>query len=143
MENKNMIKELGGEWSVPRVRQEDVLGKKISRVENDGTPIVLHFEDGGKLIVDLEGDCCSRSYFSPEGLADAKQLEGSKILSVEEVGEASGMHGPYDHGHQDQSTLWHFLKFTTDKGHVTLDWRNDSNGYYDGWVESRYEEPKS
>ena len=26
------------------------------------------------------------------------------------------------------------ILITTDKGHITVDWRNDSNGYYDGTI---------
>lgn len=31
-------------------------------------------------------------------------------------------------------TLWYFLVFFTSGGHVTIDWRNDSNGYYAGTI---------
>ena len=32
----------------------------------------------------------------------------------------------------EDSVSGHCIVFTTDQGHETIDWRNDSNGYYDG-----------
>lgn len=34
---------------------------------------------------------------------------------------------------------WAFLVFETDRGHATIDWRNDSNGYYSGNVATEWE----
>lgn len=134
----NMIQALGGYPDAQPMAK--ALGKKVVEVENSGTPIVLKFEDGSKLKIDLEGDCCSSSYFSPEGLSDSKELEGATIDAIEEV--ESGNHGPYDDGGDYDCVSWHFLKIKTDKGDVTLDWRNDSNGYYDGWIVAGFEEAK-
>lgn len=86
----------------------------------------LTLDDGRTLALELQADCCSRSYF-----ADLKQFEelvGSTILDAEE------REGP-DTENDGDVMRWHFLVLKTDKGHVTIDWRNESNGYYDGELE--------
>lgn len=93
-----------------------------------GTDLVL--SNGMTLRCEVEGDCCSRSYFTEED--QFKELEGAIIHDVEE------RHGKSHDGLNDapdaDCTRWHFLVFTTNRGHVTIDWRNESNGYYDGTV---------
>lgn len=89
--------------------------------------VILSFSDGTKRLLWLEADCCSGSYFT-----DVKQfdeLPGATIQKVEERdGEVEG------DKYVGDVKAWHFLVFETNKGHVTIDWRNESNGYYDGWV---------
>jgi len=115
------------------------IGLTVESVDAKQTPIKLKFTNGAELTIDLEGDCCSSSYFSDEGLEDAKELAGRKIVAVEKAAGESGLHPPYG---QNDVTAWHFLKFTTDAGNVTIDWRNDSNGYYNGWVVASFKESK-
>lgn len=110
-----------------------VAGKTVQQVEiTDSDSARIIFTDGSTLALDLAGDCCSCSYFSPEGIQALKELPGAKVLSVEERGGPSKPGLPEQEDYNEIS--WHFLVFTTDRGHVTVDWRNDSNGYYDGYV---------
>jgi hypothetical protein len=113
----------------------------------------LFLDTGKAFAFDLEGDCCSVSEFTPEGLEAFKELQGARVLAVEareggsvrDDGSLSALiHGTppalerrtIDLAMRYPSTqdvdAWHFLVFTTDRGHVTIDWRNSSNGYYDG-----------
>jgi hypothetical protein len=108
-----------------------VAGRQVVNVIDAGA-VSLVLDNGQVLQIDLEGDCCSSSYF-----ADVKQfdeLKGATIQSIEERDEASSTPLAKPEDDNDSSVSWHFLVFTTDKGHVTIDWRNDSNGYYDGTV---------
>lgn len=109
-------------------------GKLVTRVQTDDSDATITFDDGTSLMVHLEGDCCSDSFFTDQD--QFTELEGSKILSVERRG--SGDHTPSVKSQQEpqrqEESSWAFLVFITDKGHVTIDWRNDSNGYYGGWV---------
>lgn len=77
------------------------------------------------LRLELTGDCCSHSFYT-----DPKQfleLMGSTITHIEERENKTDET-------DDEVQRWKFLVFTTDRGHVTIDWRNDSNGYYDGEI---------
>jgi hypothetical protein len=114
---------------------EKVKGAKVFTVEAaSDAPVALVFEDGRKLILALDGDCCSSSYYSDPEQFD--ELIGTTIQEIEEVSGKSH-EGLPDNDGLDSCTLWSFLKFTTNKGHVTIDWRNDSNGYYSGSVAPR------
>jgi hypothetical protein len=105
--------------------------------------VTLEFDTGPKVRFTLDGDCCSHSYFTPEGISAFKELIGSTIQSVEEVDNHDGLGESFypSSSPESDSTSWHFLKFTTSKGHITVDWRNDSNGYYDGVLYINYQDP--
>lgn len=83
--------------------------------------------DGRELVFELEGDCCSHSYFDNDCKLDVGDILGHTIKKIETncVGD-----GERDH----TVTLIYMTVITTDKGHFTLSWRNDSNGYYSGWL---------
>ncbi len=107
---------------------EAVRGRKVIAVEES----TLFLEDGGAFRFDLEGDCCSTSSFTAEGLAAFGELVGATIASVEDRGDEEREAVCSEKYPASDVDSWHFLVFTTDKGHVTVDWRNESNGYYDG-----------
>ena len=107
---------------------EKVKGAKVISVEGPS----LRFEDGRELEFGLEGDCCSSSTFTDED--QFKELVGATIQSIEERDGASDLAGRDYSVDYAECRSWHFLVFVTSKGHVTIDWHNDSNGYYDGWV---------
>jgi len=90
---------------------------------------LLSFNYGDKIVLKLEADCCSESYFTPESMELLRSLEGETITSLERV--ASERPGGGIGGRQE-STCWHALLVRTNKRSFTVDWRNDSNGYYDG-----------
>ncbi len=124
---------------VVKVQHDDALEDKYGD-ERDSVKISL--ANGREVTAYLYGDCCSRSFF-----ADAKQfkeLVGATILSAEEregagIRDQEGFHTDRDDHYEIKP---HFLVFTTDKGHVTIDWRNESNGYYDGYVNWIVHRPK-
>lgn len=98
--------------------------------------VKLELEDGRTLNLALGAGCCSHSYYT-----DVKQfheLLGAAIQNVEErEGRIDRLEDQKDEDgwYVGEVTMkWHFLVFTTSAGHVTIDWRNDSNGYYDGEV---------
>lgn len=106
---------------------EMVVGAKIVASTPNGTAsVALTLADGRVLTLTLEGDCCSSSTYTDASQFD--ELIGSTIQSIEERAGETENNGELQ---------WHFLVFTTNKGHVTIDWRNDSNGYYDGSVVTR------
>jgi hypothetical protein len=107
---------------------------------NDNWDLDVNFKDGTKLELKLEGDCCSSSYFTEDAVEDAWELVGSTIVSIEDRDDGHNKDREYKDTDDFTSTIWSFLVFKTNKGHVTLDWRNDSNGYYSGWVKAEFKE---
>lgn len=83
-----------------------------------------------KAYIRLTGDCCSESYFTDPD--QFRELFGQTILDVEERRDEYVPKGAAPS--RQEETEWAFLVFTTSAGHVTIDWRNDSNGYYGGSV---------
>ena len=130
-----MVEELWSRISYEGNILEELAGKKVTGISgypDDGTCSLI-VDHSSIVTFALEGDCCSHSYYT-----DVKQfneLVGATISKVEE------RHGDQIKERQAEaagaeSVRWHFLVFTTDKGHVTIDWRNDSNGYYDGNIKA-------
>lgn len=94
----------------------------------------LYLDDGKAFEFQLDGDCCSKSEYTDEGIAAFCELQGATILKIEDRESAERAAEMVKKWGVEESDSWHFLVFTTNKGHVTIDWRNVSNGYYDGSV---------
>lgn len=100
-------------------------GKKILSV--GWTEDVLRFYlEKETVVFEAYGDCCSHSYI--ESLDNPEIFKDSILDSVESVeGEESRR--------DDCDVLrWTFYKFKTNKGMCTLSFRNESNGYYSGYL---------
>jgi hypothetical protein len=122
----------------------NLLGETVvAVVRNASHSVQLTTANYGVALFHLTGDCCSSSHFTDIGQFD--ELIGATILEVDErIGESrpnleSDLRARSDEYHDVLS--WHFLVFATNKGHVTVDWHNDSNGYYDGSLNFTWQEP--
>ena len=126
---------------------KDVIGKSIDSInlDKEADRITFAFQDGTQRSYGVEGDCCSRSWI--EHLEMPVDVKGAVIQSVE---DGDGI--PWDNhqcvesvydgdkreystegcGHESLSV--YSTKFQTDKGTVALEYRNDSNGYYGGYL---------
>lgn len=102
------------------------------KVAADGESVRLVGKDRAIELM-LTGDCCSRSYFPEASLTDLRELKGEKLAMLEEV-ESARPDGVQPDEECGEDVRWHALKITTNKSSRTIDWRNDSNGYYDGWL---------
>lgn len=103
---------------------------KISKVDVvDSGTLTFVSDAGATLSIILEGDCCSGSYFEESAAKEAAGLLGSTLSQVRRV---SSKLENFDDA--DQYTQYHALELVTENGVTTLDWRNESNGYYDGWA---------
>lgn len=113
---------------------QDGLVLVVKSVSGTGD-MVIHFENGMKLTIELEGDCCSHSYFSDDSFREARGLIGERLVSIEET---DNLNPKFEHeaGNPDECDVirWSGIKIRTDKQETVLDWRNDSNGYYSGWI---------
>lgn len=114
---------------------EQLKGLMITKVEAEGSDASIFFENGQELQLNLEGDCCSHSYFQDP--SQFNELVDSVVISIEERSGASSDEVEALGDGDPECVQWYFLVFVTDKGHVTIDWRNDSNGYYSGFLHVR------
>lgn len=102
--------------------------------------------DQGNVIYEVEGDCCSHSYFHDfYGVAN---VIGREVVAFEQVYLSPGDPGyrreTFEDGVGNQD--WELVRvygyrITTEHpafGHVSavLSFRNRSNGYYGGWMET-------
>jgi hypothetical protein len=104
-----------------------LLNKKFERVEINENGYKVSFIGENSVIYSAEGDCCSQTFI--ESIDSPEVFENAVILSVEEV------HGESKEIESHEVHKWTFVKFVTDKGRATLSFRNESNGYYDGYLE--------
>lgn len=104
-----------------------LVGKKILSISLDKQSDRLTINtDAGLFVFRTDGDCCSRSWF--EGLIVPAKIEGAIVTSVEEI--------PMD---EASVKPWEWIKIyatelRTTAGIVTIEYRNESNGYYGGWM---------
>ncbi len=94
----------------------------------------LHSVDHRALCIDLEGDCCSSSFFDNEAKLDLRDILGHRITRIEDGAFPEGVTPAPDY-EGSESTSNHCLLITTDKASISVLWRNESNGYYDGWAD--------
>lgn len=115
---------------------KECIGKEIVsyRLNDDGTEMVLTFSDGSAAIFAPEGECCSHSWI--ESIDDETVLRG-KVLGIEDIDmpDLGNVDGERHKGVQE--VRYYGMKITTEHGRAVVDYRNDSNGYYGGWLNFR------
>jgi hypothetical protein len=75
----------------------------------------------------VEGDCCSYSYFYE--ISNVFQMLDKKILDIEKI-EMPDPESPDEY----TSVAAYGYKIITDGGYGLVVFRNDSNGYYGGYI---------
>lgn len=117
--------------------------KKIINIVANNDSVTLEFEEGFSAKISLYGACCSTSIFTD--LSQFDELVGATIFEVcERHGESVvGLEDKWRaKGGEGNVLKWSFLVFTTNRGHTTIDWHNDSNGYYSGGVDLTINDPE-
>lgn len=121
----------------------DLIGQKVCRVECElgGEEMELILEGGEVASFYVEGDCCSRSWI--EHVEAPPDLDGATLSDLVE------MDGPGDDCEAErlcsrcsllpEADRYHdcvksyMVRFRTDRGDISVEFRNDSNGYYGGY----------
>lgn len=80
--------------------------------------------DDGDIVYYAYGDCCSHSWFND--ICGFHSLISAKVISVEEI-PSSVIH---DHGSDLLQSYGY--KFVTTGGFASIEFRNESNGWYGG-----------
>ena len=115
---------------------EELIGKKITKVEVNGDSTVMVFTDanGDKIAYEALGDCCSYSWFSDiTGLGNLVEHTVSEIVDREEFSEEEQKRAEKQGDYECLALYGHLIK--TEKGTCDIEYRNDSNGYYGGWCQ--------
>jgi hypothetical protein len=99
----------------------ELVGHTLAAV--NATEDEVHFELVGGKTHKLyhPQDCCERVYVD-EIHGELSDLVGSPILLAEESSETNP--------NASESGTWTFYKLATHKGHVTIRFNGESNGYY-------------
>jgi len=113
--------------------EEKLVGKVLTgfTISDDRTEITFSTK-GEPVILTVYGDCCSFSWI--ESVDNPKALKG-KVLSVEQIKMPNLGDIPGKYRERVERVAYYGLKIITEKGHCVIGYRNDSNGYYGGWIE--------
>ena len=108
-----------------------LVGKKIAAVKLDATSTVITFvtSTGEEVAYRAIGDCCSSSWIAEHD--DFGYLALETIESVEVVGVATFWK---DREENNQVSLY-AIRLHHENGEWMFELRNESNGYYGGWME--------
>jgi hypothetical protein len=103
-----------------------LLGQTITAITEDADRerVTLTLEDGREAALYHSQDCCE-SVQLEEVIGDWNDIIGSPILIAEEVTNSEDNPPEYA-----ESFTWTFYKLATVKGHLTMRWLGESNGYY-------------
>lgn len=110
-----------------------LVGRTLKDVRVDSDCQKIRFvTDKGDYVFTAEGDCCSQSYID-----SVSGPQEGKVIAVNE----------YDAGSKEDDhpgeIKYHRVELTVEgEGKLDIEFRNESNGYYDGWLELS-EWPKS
>lgn len=109
----------------------DMKGKTLTKIEvnDDKDEIIFQTAEGDAFRMYHSQDCCETVSLA-EVIGDLDDLVGSPLTEAEAV--SSEGHPAPEHA---ESFTWTFYKLGTIKGHVTLRWLGESNGYYSEGVD--------
>ena len=107
-----------------------LVGKVIKEIylADDKKAIRFDLDNGEIIIARCDADCCSVTYI--ENIEDPENIIGNPVTSAEDI-ELNKDDGVAEDG--DVLTFYGF-KIKTIKGDCIVDYRNESNGYYGGWL---------
>jgi hypothetical protein len=118
---------------------ESLIGENIFQIFiSPGERQLLLITNSKYFFLQAEGDCCSESWFAD--LLGVDALLNSKIFDIEEL-PLKDYNLNDGRGRQDYDQVYGY-KFKTSKGYADLIFRNSSNGYYGGWLTTRFIERK-
>jgi hypothetical protein len=107
----------------------ELVGKTLTNIEKQGDNVLIFTcYDGTKYAMYHSQDCCE-SVSIDDICGDLDDLIGSPIIRATEDTSDQNPAG-FTKDYQDDSFTWTFYNIATAKGHVTIRWYGESNGYY-------------
>jgi hypothetical protein len=120
-----------------RDKLKPFIGRTITGVWRGSGDVAFTFDDGTTIYCAPEGDCCSHSWVEHvSGVADAI---GATVDSVD-VNPEIATHDDANHEAYDVLALYGISLITTRGHRIDIDYRNESNGYYGGWLNWHFED---
>lgn len=116
------------------MKYEDAIGLTIVDLQREGDNLVLlTLSNEPDIVLTPYGDCCSTTWI--ESIDLTEPLLYAVIKKIEDIDMPDGPHvGTINHPNVDVVS-YYGLRITTNKGISVIDYRNDSNGYYGGYLE--------
>jgi hypothetical protein len=121
----------------------ELVGRTIRSVEVNDDETLLRFQcDEGPVTFEVEGDCCSSSWFAD--LVGYDALIGRPVVKTREVELVEGEKAPRGipttglltasgRSRQEDDKIYGYV-IITDRGRCTIAFRNSSNGWYGGSI---------
>lgn len=106
-------------------------GKRVKQVEGvhvGSERVTVQFEDGTRLELAHEQDCCESVELNDVEDSDAAHYAGALVLAFEETTGSTNETQP--DVRWDESWTWTFYRLRTSQGTLVLRWLGVSNGYY-------------
>ena len=112
----------------------DLVGRTINKIFMSHEYLQLD-TSGGTFVYTVEGDCCSVSYFY-DFYGVEKLLKGNPVVSVKEIELDEPTDADARRGDVVRAYGFEIVTEDPELGEVTsvFSFRNDSNGYYGGWM---------
>lgn len=114
-------------------------GKIIDSVKHDIGSIRINFQDGSFLRGVVDGDCCSYSWI--EYCLVPGNVEGARVLS-KAFAHGKPVEHPMETPECDHKEFYSEY-LATSAGHIVVEYRNESNGYYGGYMILELQETKN
>jgi len=107
------------------------VGKTITGVWHRDGDVAFSFDDNSVIYASPEGDCCSHSWV--EHVSGVEGAIGAVVDRVDCNPELATQKNVDDEGYE--CLALYGISLITTRGHrIDIDYRNESNGYYGGWL---------
>lgn len=105
-----------------------LVGKTVTAIYLASDKMAIKFDVAGEepVIARCDADCCSHTWI--------EHVELPALGTPFTVSAVSDLELNADLDTQDGELAFYGLKIVTDKGDMIVDYRNESNGYYGGWL---------
>jgi len=115
---------------------EDLIGKTIKEIyfDKEMESSIVFITDENKINYYLEADCCSTSYI--DSFKGINNLLNQKVISMKELEQTEEVIAEW------QYIRTHPVEIITEKGKALFTYKNNSNGYYNGWIKLTDNPPK-
>lgn len=131
------VEEMAGEEVMYRDREDKIknlIGKTLVKIIDDTESVIFQLLDEKDVTFTAYGDCCSDSWIE----SVESPTEPEVIVSFEEINIPPSFEEKDTLKRTENemdSLAFYFYKVTTEKGSYLIEMRNNSNGYYGGWLE--------
>ena len=116
------------EWRERHSLKGSLLGKTLRAVRHDGDSIWFDTDAGGVQWV-VDADCCSTTWVEA---VDFGLCLGHRVTDVEEVDLPESWYAAHPGPPEEDCLRTYGITIKTTGGAGTIDFRNESNGYYGG-----------